>query len=96
MDDLLEREIYDVGQHGEIGPSSFIPQMAVYVSASLDAMISILGSAIWAAGMHSAQCKILRKEPSLIPNSVLEVLRHESPVQLSARGPWVRYGSTIC
>ncbi|HEY2033893.1 MAG TPA: cytochrome P450 [Rhizomicrobium sp.] len=45
----------------------------------------LIGNAIWLLLNHPKQLAKLRADPSLIANTVEEVLRHDSPVEITAR-----------
>ena len=56
-----------------------------YLVPSLDTTINATSSAIWLFSQHPDQWAMLRKDRSLIPNAINEVLRLESPIRAFAR-----------
>jgi cytochrome P450 len=55
------------------------------LAAGFETTVNLLGSGIRLLTDHPDQLAVLREDPSLWPNAVDEVLRFESPVQLTAR-----------
>ena len=59
--------------------------MIDYLAPSLDTTISGIASALALFASHPDQWDTLRAEPSLLPNAINEVLRHESPLRAFTR-----------
>ena len=59
--------------------------MIDYLAPSLDTTISGIASALALFASHPDQWDTLRAEPSLLPNAINEVLRHESPLRAFSR-----------
>ena len=79
------QQLYDAAARGEI-PAERCPMMLLdYLGPSLDTTINATSSAIWLFAEHPDQWDAVRREPSLIPNAINEVLRLESPVQHFSR-----------
>ena len=55
------------------------------LAAGFETTVNLIGNAVHQLGRHPEQFDLLRADPSLWPNAVEEVLRHDSPVQLTLR-----------
>jgi cytochrome P450 len=78
-------QLFDAADRGEI-PREKCPFMMIdYVTPSLDTTISAVSSAVCLFAEYPAQWDLLRKNPELVPHSINEVLRLESPVQQFTR-----------
>jgi cytochrome P450 len=73
--------IWDAADRGEIGLDKPPIMMNDYMGPSLDTTIFTTSSAIWLFAQHPDQWDLLRKNPSLIPGAINEVVRLESPIQ---------------
>lgn len=78
--DLLAKADAGELRHGEC-PALMID----YLAPSLDTTISAIASALWLLSTHRDQWDALRADPSLVPNTVNEVVRVESPLRAFAR-----------
>ena len=47
--------------------------------------VNLIGNGIWSLRQNPDQWELLRKDPSLIPNAIEEILRYENPVQAVGR-----------
>lgn len=97
--DLLEK-----ADAGDLGHGECPALMIDYLAPSLDTTISAIASALWLLATHPEQWRILKDDPSLVPNAVNEVVRIESPLRAFARevardtevaGTPVRKGSRV-
>ncbi len=70
--------IFAAAQRGEIPEDSCGHIIHQYVAAGLDTTIAAIGNAIQLFGQHPDQYEMLRKDPSLIPSAMNEVLRYYS------------------
>jgi cytochrome P450 len=91
-DDFLEGSIgwslWDAGERGEVPPETCPQMLWNFTGAGADTTISSMGNAVWLLGRDPEIWDQLRKEPSLIPSAVNEVLRYESSIQVWGR--WTR------
>lgn len=55
------------------------------LAAGFETTVNLIGNAVHQLGAHPEQRELLREDPSLWPNAVEEVLRYDSPVQLTLR-----------
>ena len=78
--DLLEK----VGS-GEVQRGECPALMIDYLAPSLDTTISAIASALMLLAEHPDQWAALKADPSLIPNTVNEVVRLESPLRAFSR-----------
>lgn len=78
--DLLEK-----AESGEIQRGECPALMIDYLAPSLDTTISAIASALMLLAEHPDQWAALKADPSLIPNTVNEVVRLESPLRAFAR-----------
>jgi cytochrome P450 len=58
---------------------------ALLVGAGFETTVNLIGNGIVALLSHPEQLTFLRDDPALWPNAVEEILRFESPVQMTAR-----------
>jgi cytochrome P450 len=81
----MAHEILTAADEGKISHAECAPLMIDYIAPSLDTTISSISSALYLFATHPEQWRILKDDPSLIPNAVNEVIRFESPVRAFAR-----------
>lgn len=55
------------------------------LGAGFETTVNLIGNAVALLDRHPDQLRVLQAEPDLWPNAVDEVLRHESPVQMTMR-----------
>ncbi|QTX04383.1 cytochrome P450 [Agromyces archimandritae] len=88
-DDLVEgsmgRAIYDAADAGRIAQESCVPLMSAYVTAGVDTTINAISNAVQLFAEHPEQWDALRRDRSLLPNAVNEILRYDSPLQYFCR-----------
>jgi cytochrome P450 len=77
--------MHEAAQRGELGAQQVPLLVFDYIGPSLDTTISAIGSAVWLLASHPDQWAALKADPSLVPNTLNEVLRVESPVRLLSR-----------
>ncbi|WP_280379627.1 cytochrome P450 [Nocardia wallacei] len=79
------QDVLRAGDEGTI-PRSECPAMLIdYLAPSLDTTISAIASALSLLAAHPEQWRLLKSDPSLIPNTVNEVVRYESPIRAFSR-----------
>lgn len=77
--------VLEARDKGEVTTEQTMMLMLDYLAPSLDTTISAVGSAIWLFSQNPDQWDLLRKDPSLIPNAVNEIVRIESPIRAFGR-----------
>jgi cytochrome P450 len=75
----------EAAKRGELGPQQVPLLVFDYIGPSLDTTISAIGSAVWLLATHPDQWAALKADPSLVPSTLNEVVRLESPVRLLSR-----------
>ncbi|MBF6174968.1 cytochrome P450 [Nocardia blacklockiae] len=79
------QDVLRAGDEGTI-PRSECPAVLIdYLAPSLDTTISAIASALSLLAAHPEQWRLLKSDPSLIPNTVNEVVRYESPIRAFSR-----------
>jgi cytochrome P450 len=81
----MAHETLTAADEGKISHAECAPLMIDYIAPSLDTTISSISSALYLFATHPEQWRILKDDPSLIPNAVNEVIRFESPLRAFAR-----------
>ena len=84
-DNLMSQliQVSDDGAH--LNDDELRATAGLVLAAGFETTVNLLGNGIRLLLNASDQREILREDPSLWPNAVEEILRMESPVQLSAR-----------
>src|SRR6476660_8001048 len=77
----MGHEVLAAADAGKLRRSECSALMIDYLVPSLDTTISGIASALALFAAHPDQWDTLRAEPSLLPNVINEVLRHESPLR---------------
>ncbi|MET7451611.1 cytochrome P450 [Streptomyces sp. NPDC005574] len=70
---------------GEVMPAECATMLIDYLAPSLDTTISAISSALHLFAIHPDQWRLLKADPSLVPNAVNEVVRYESPIRAFSR-----------
>lgn len=76
---------YEAADRGVIPSRMVISFLAAYIGAGMDTTISAVASALMLLGLHPDAYARLKDDERLIPATVLETLRLESPVQKFTR-----------
>ena len=77
--------LYDAAERDELPPEWCTQLLFNYVGPGFETTIDAIGNALWLLGSHPDQWDLLKKDPSLIPSAVNEVLRIEAPIQTWGR-----------
>lgn len=84
-DDLMS-QLIDANDEGtRLDDSELLATAGLVLAAGFETTVNLLGSGIELLLRHPDQLELLRERPELWPNAVEEILRLESPVQLTAR-----------
>ncbi|WP_063066186.1 cytochrome P450 [Nocardia violaceofusca] len=79
------RDILRAADEGTL-PRAQCPALLIdYLAPSLDTTISAISSALYLLATHPEQWRLLKSDPSLIPNTVNEVVRYHSPIRAFSR-----------
>jgi cytochrome P450 len=81
----MGRAVFEAAERGEIGRESCAPLLAAYVVAGIDTTINAMSNAVLLLATHPEQWEALRADPALLPGTLNEVLRYDSPVQAFSR-----------
>ncbi|MVU77263.1 cytochrome P450 [Nocardia sp. ET3-3] len=81
----LGAEVLQAAEEGTLSHAECPALLIDYLAPSLDTTISAISSALHLFATHPEQWQLLRSDPSLIPNAVNEVVRHQSPLRAFSR-----------
>ncbi|NUP42121.1 MAG: cytochrome P450 [Streptomyces sp.] len=85
LDGSMGHDLLSAADEGRIMPDECATLMIDYLAPSLDTTISAISSALHLFATHPEQWRLLKADPSLIPNAVNEVVRYESPIRAFSR-----------
>lgn len=77
--------LYEAAERGEIPEDMTATMLMNYVGPGFDTTINAISSAIWMLARDPLQWKALKNEPDLVPSTVNEAVRMESPIQIWSR-----------
>jgi cytochrome P450 len=84
-DDLMSKLIQASADGAQLNETELQATAGLVLAAGFETTVNLLGNGIRLLLHHPDQLALLRNDPSLWPNAVEEVLRFDSPVQMSAR-----------
>ena len=84
-DDLLTALIAAEDEGDRLTQEELIDQVALLFIAGHETTVNLIGNGMLALLRNRAQLELLHGEPELITNAVEELLRYDSPVQMSRR-----------
>ncbi|MCG7597557.1 cytochrome P450 [Mycobacterium sp. PSTR-4-N] len=84
-DDLMSQLIEANDDGTRLDDSELLATAGLVLAAGFETTVNLLGNGIELLLRHPDQLDLLREQPDLWPNAVEEILRLESPVQLTAR-----------
>ncbi len=84
-DDLLTAMVQSETEHGKLTREELSANIALLFGAGHETTVNLIGNGLLALYRNRDQLKLLRDDPSLIPNAIEELLRYDSSVQLSGR-----------
>ena len=70
---------------GSLTYREFTANAVLLIGAGFETTVNLIGNGIVALLQHPEQLALLREEPDLWPNAIEEILRIDSPVQMTAR-----------
>lgn len=84
-DDLLSALIQAEAQGDKLSMDEVIANVFLLLAAGNETTTNLLGNGLWTLFHHRDQLERLQEQPELIEAAVEEILRYESPSQLSGR-----------
>lgn len=84
-DDLLTGLIHAEEEGHRLDTEELLANAVLLLVAGHETTVNLIGNGAMALMQHPDQAERLRREPGLIESAVEEVLRYDSPVQLSSR-----------
>ncbi|MGY1660823.1 cytochrome P450 [Geodermatophilus sp. SYSU D00705] len=91
-DDLVSR-LVAAADEGALTDRELHATVMLLLGAGFETTVNLLGNAVVLLDAHREQWDALRADPSCWPDAVEEVLRHDSPVQITGR--MVREDTTV-
>lgn len=85
LEGSMAHELIRAADDGKLTHAECPKLMVDYIAPSLDTTISAISNAVYLLATHPEQWRLLKDDPSLIPNAVNEVIRYESPLRAFAR-----------
>ncbi|MDG4668206.1 cytochrome P450 [Mycobacterium sp. 236(2023)] len=70
---------------GSLNGRELMSNAALLIGAGVETTVNLIGNGIAALLAHPEQLAILRDDPGRWPNAIEEILRYDSPVQMTAR-----------
>jgi cytochrome P450 len=84
-DDLLSALIVAEHEGDALSPAELAEQVGLLYLAGHETTVNLIGNGVLALIRHPAQMEVLRSDPGLDGTAVEELLRYDSPVQMSRR-----------
>ncbi|WP_376796068.1 cytochrome P450 [Thermogemmatispora sp.] len=84
-DDLLQALIMAEEQGDRLSEEELLGNCVLLLAAGHGTTTHLLGNGLYALLQHPEQLQLLRDNPSLAATAVMELLRYDSPVQLTSR-----------
>ncbi len=85
QDDLMSRLIAAEERGGHLSEDEIISTCILLLGAGQETTVDLIGNSVLALLRHPEQWELLRSQPTLISSAIEELLRYESPVQMTAR-----------
>lgn len=73
--------IFSAADRGEIREDQTIGLLLDYIAPSLDTTICAMSNTLWLLARHPEAWDAIREAPALVPQSIMESLRYESPLR---------------
>lgn len=86
-DDLLSRIIHDMENGYRISEEELLTMLSLLLVAGHETTTNLIGNGFYALLRNRDQMEILQNDRSLLKNSIEEMLRYDSPVQMVVRTP---------
>lgn len=81
----MSHEVVAAARAGQIAPGECPKLMFDYMAPSIDTTASAIAAALWLLATHPDQWQLLKDNPDLVPATVQEVVRVESPLRAFSR-----------
>lgn len=78
-------DLVAAAEAGQLDRQRIPSLVGAYLAPSVDTTISTLSSALWLLGRHPDQWEAIRRDRSLIPNALNEIIRYETPIRAFTR-----------
>ncbi|MFC9894117.1 cytochrome P450 [Nocardia sp. NPDC127579] len=75
----------DLATGGELTDTELLYSAALIAGAGFETTVNLIGNGVMALHRHPDQLALLRAEPARWPAAVEEILRYDSPVQMTSR-----------
>ncbi|BAX99924.1 putative cytochrome P450 [Mycobacteroides stephanolepidis] len=85
QDPTIEGILASIVRDGDLNDRELKATMALLLGAGFETTVNLIGNGIVALLRHSEQLAYLRENPEGWPNAVEEILRYDSPVQVTGR-----------
>lgn len=85
QNDLMSRLIAAEEQGGHLSEDEITATCILLLGAGQETTVDLIGNSVLALLRHPEQMEMLRSHPHLISSAVEELLRYDSPVQMTAR-----------
>ena len=85
QDDLISSLIKIKETEGKISDPDLISMCVLVLSAGHETTTNLIGNGFFTLLRHQDQMEILKNDPKVLKNGIEEMLRYESPVQLTSR-----------
>ena len=85
QDDLISSLIKIKETDGRISDPELISMCVLVLSAGHETTTNLIGNGFYTLLRHKDQMEILKNDPKVLKNGIEEMLRYESPVQLTSR-----------
>lgn len=84
--DNLMQAMLDAEEHGDaLSEHELLANCVLILAAGHGTTTHLIGNGLLALLRHPAQMELLRSDPMLLPGAVAELLRYDSPVQITSR-----------
>jgi cytochrome P450 len=81
--DLLSDLVHTFDDSDQLSGNELVAMAFLLLVAGHETTVNLIGNGVLALLRHPAQLAALRRDPSLMPNAVEEILRYEGPVNLA-------------
>lgn len=85
LQDGDETPLRKLALDGSLSGRELTSNAALLIGAGIETTVNLIGNGIAALLEHPDQLALLREDPELWPSAVEEILRYDSPVQMTAR-----------
>jgi len=85
QDDLMSGLIAAEEKSGHLSEEEVVATCILLLGAGQETTVDLIGNSVLALLRHPDQMELLRAQPSLLPSAIEELLRYDSPVQMTAR-----------